>query len=57
MKHLVIFSVEELYDLTYGKPVLCEKNNTAYMSQGCYDEHKYEDAVLMTKQIIGGTVK
>lgn len=32
MKNLVIFSVEELYDLIHDKPVTDEKSGTIYMS-------------------------
>ena len=36
MKNLVIFSVEELYDLIHDKPVADEKSGTIYMSIDCY---------------------
>ena len=36
MKKIVIFSVEELYDLIHDKPVADEKSGTRYMSIDCY---------------------
>lgn len=38
MKNLVIFSVEELYDLIHDKPVTDEKSGTIYMSIDCYEK-------------------
>ena len=38
MKNLVIFSVEELYDLVHDKQVTDEKSGTIYMSVDCYDK-------------------
>lgn len=38
MKNLVIFSVEELYDLIHDKQVTDEKSGTIYMSIDCYDK-------------------
>lgn len=38
MKNLVIFSVEELYDLIHDKPVADEKSGTIYMSIDCYEK-------------------
>ena len=38
MKNLVIFSVEELYDLIHDKPVTDEKSGIIYMSIDCYEK-------------------
>ena len=38
MKNLVIFSVEELYDLIHDKPVADEKSGTIYMNIDCYEK-------------------
>ena len=38
MKNLVIFSVEELYDLIHDKPVADEKSGTIYMRIDCYEK-------------------
>lgn len=37
-KNLVIFSVEELYDLIHDKPVTDEKSGIIYMSIDCYEK-------------------
>lgn len=37
MKKIVIFSIEELYDLIHDKPVIDEKTDTIYMSIDCYE--------------------
>lgn len=38
MKNLVIFSVEELYDLIHDKPVIDEKSGIIYMSIDRYEK-------------------
>lgn len=38
MKNLVVFSVEELYELIHDKPVIDEKSGTIYMSTDCYEK-------------------
>lgn len=43
MKNLVIFSVEELYDLIHDKPVADEKSGTIYMSIDCYENGGYKN--------------
>lgn len=40
MKKIVIFSVEELYDLIHDKPVADEKSGTIYMSIDCYEKEE-----------------
>lgn len=38
MKKLVIFSVEELYNLIHDKQVIDEKSGIVYMSIDCYEK-------------------
>ncbi len=56
MRNLVIFSVEELYNLIQDKPVLYKKNNTVYMSQDCYDKQNFnDDAFYIGVDLANGT--
>ena len=43
MKNLVIFSVEELYELIRGKPVTDKNSDTIYMSADCYENDGYKN--------------
>lgn len=42
MKNLMIFSVEELYDLIHDKPVVDKNSDTIYMSTDCYENGSYK---------------
>lgn len=43
MNKLVIFSVDELYDLIHDKPIVDEKSGTIYMSRDCYENSKEKE--------------
>lgn len=43
MKNLVIFSVEELYELIHDKPVIDKKSGTIYMSIDCYEKEEVKE--------------
>lgn len=42
MKNLVIFSVEELYELIHDKPVVDNNSDIIYMSTDCYENGSYK---------------
>jgi hypothetical protein len=43
MKNLVIFSVEELYELIHDNPVVDKNSDTIYMSTDCYENGGYKN--------------
>ena len=38
IRHLVVFTVDELYELIHDKPIIDEKSGTMYMSIDCYEK-------------------